>query len=166
MRTTGTTTTAATFLSLVLLAGCAGSGTTPPGPRPAQAESRGLQPDRDRTGATGSVTPEQLGGQHVASVEEMLQGRVAGLQVTHGPGGEIQLRIRGGTPDLMGGSWGEPLLIIDGMPIQSGNLSAALRGLNPFEVERIDVLKDASSTAIYGTRGAHGVILIALKRDR
>jgi TonB-dependent SusC/RagA subfamily outer membrane receptor len=75
--------------------------------------------------------------------------------------GDVSLRIRG-KDSLLGD--GEPLLIIDGMPIHPANLSDALRGLNPREVTHIEVLKDISSTAIYGSRGANGVILIALRR--
>jgi TonB-dependent SusC/RagA subfamily outer membrane receptor len=92
----------------------------------------------------------------------MLEGRVAGLHVIRLANGELSVRIRSSDSLL---SSGEPLLVIDGMPVRHGGLSRALMALNPHEVERIDVLKDASSTAIYGTRGAHGVILIALKRD-
>jgi TonB-dependent SusC/RagA subfamily outer membrane receptor len=130
---------------------------TPPDPPP----GHGSQPERTRTGAVESVRPDAVSGGHVESVEELLEGRVAGLRVIRLANGDVSLRIRG-KDSLLGD--GEPLLIIDGMPIHPANLSDALRGLNPREVTHIEVLKDISSTAIYGSRGANGVILIALRR--
>jgi TonB-dependent SusC/RagA subfamily outer membrane receptor len=99
-------------------------------------------------------------------VEELLQGRVPGLQVVHLANGDVSLRIRGGSVSLLAESErGEPLLVIDGMPVAPGHVTRALRSLNPREIARIEVLKDVSSTSSYGMAGAHGVILITTKRD-
>jgi len=80
--------------------------------------------------------------------------------VIHLPYGDVSLRIRG-TRSLHGDN--EPLLVIDGVPAH-GAIGAALAGLVPRDIARIDVLKDAGSTAIYGIQGANGVILITTKR--
>jgi len=111
-----------------------------------------------------SLPDSALGDRHVDSVEELLQGRVAGLQVVHLPNGDISLRIRGGNVSLLGEP-GEPLVVIDGMPVAPGHLTRALRSLNPRDIGGIEVLKDISSTSSYGMAGAHGVILITTKRD-
>src|SRR6267378_416304 len=92
----------------------------------------------------------------VARVEELLRARVPGLQVIRLPNGDYTLRIRS--------ERGEPLLVIDDMPVPSGSLGAALAALAPRDIARIDVLKDAAATAIYGTRGANGVIIIKTQR--
>ena len=89
--------------------------------------------------------------------------RVAGLQVIRLPNGDISLRIRGidSTERL-----GEPLLVVDKMPVSEQAMTFTLRALRPSEIASIDVLKDVSSTPAYGMRGAHGVILIRTKHDR
>lgn len=115
----------------------------------------GAQPKRDLTGAVESATAEEMAERKVVHVEEMLEGRFAGLDVVRQPGGEFRLRIRGGR--------GEPLVVIDGIPSPLG-LSNPLSDLAPAWITRIDVLKDAGSTAAYGSRGANGVILITTRR--
>jgi TonB-dependent SusC/RagA subfamily outer membrane receptor len=85
---------------------------------------------------------------------------VPGLTVIRLPNGDISLRIRG---DRSFQGDNEPLLVIDGRPVR-GDIGAALAGLAPRDIERIDVLKDAGSTAIYGSQGANGVIIITTKR--
>jgi Outer membrane receptor for ferrienterochelin and colicins len=114
------------------------------------------------TGAIDSLPAETLEGRHVTDVAELLKGRVSGLQVIRLPNGDISLRIRGSDSITQDG---EPLLVIDGMPVSEQNLTGALRSLSPHEIASIEVLKDVSSTAFYGIRGAHGVILITTKRD-
>jgi len=114
------------------------------------------------TGSVGSLTAEDIAGQKVTRIEEMIEGRFAGVQVVRGRGGGISLRIRGQST-LMGSS--EPLYVIDGMPIHSSP-GTALLGVNPSDIARIDILKDAGATAIYGSRGANGVVLITTKRAR
>jgi iron complex outermembrane receptor protein len=99
----------------------------------------------------------------VDTVVELLEGRVPGLQIVRQANGDVALRIRGAPNSLSDG--GEPLLVIDGMPVASGNVGSALRGLQPHQIASIEVLKDVSSTSVYGMRGANGVILITTKRD-
>jgi TonB-dependent SusC/RagA subfamily outer membrane receptor len=153
----GTTTAAALCTALALLPGCGRTATPAPGATP-----------RDKvTGAVETLPDSTLAGQHVESIVELLQGRVAGLEVTTQPNGDISLRIRGGDVSLLGSRAGprEPLLVIDGMAVSSSNVTRALRSLRPHEIANIEVLKDVSSTSVYGTRGAHGVIVITTKRD-
>lgn len=149
-------------LAALLAAGCGGN---PPGESPAPEEERaetgyGSQPPRDITGAVGSVSGATVRNQRVGRVEELFQGRLAGVTVTR-QGSGYSVRVRGA------GSFfgdGEPLYVIDGTPVISGPAGRALDGINPADVERIDVLKDAGSAAIYGTRAANGVILITTRR--
>lgn len=112
------------------------------------------------TGSVGSITAEDIAGQKVTRVEEMIEGRFAGVQVVRMRNGGISLRIRGQST-LLGSS--EPLFVIDGMPVHSAP-GTALLGMNPADIARIDILKDAGATAIYGSRGANGVVLITTKR--
>ncbi|HEY0811168.1 MAG TPA: TonB-dependent receptor plug domain-containing protein, partial [Longimicrobiales bacterium] len=105
------------------------------------------------------ATDSQWTGQPVRNVEELFVGRFAGVQVFRVPGG-ISVRIRGGS--TINGS-NEPLYVIDDMPIEPGP-GGALVGINPSDIEKIEVLKDIGSTAIYGSRGANGVIVIRTKR--
>ena len=157
---------AATLISgLGLLAACGGQGGTPP---PA-----GLQPtpEEDATGASTSISTENA--EIYQTLEEMFRGRASGVDIVQAEPCGFALRIRGYTSllhDDQGNSLGsacdaQPLLVIDGKPMAPGStLSDALGGLLPKDVDRIRVLKDVSSTAVYGTRGAHGVVLITLKR--
>ncbi|MDR1416935.1 MAG: TonB-dependent receptor [Prevotellaceae bacterium] len=118
----------------------------------------GTMRKRDLTGSISSVKGDVLKQIPVASAAEALTGKLAGVQVTTSegvPGAEIKIRVRGGgsiTQD------NEPLYIIDGFPSDDG-----LTAVDPADIESIDVLKDASSTAIYGARGANGVIIITTK---
>jgi len=140
----------------------------------------GTQRRRDLTGAVGSVTSDVILSQPVVSVEQALQGRVAGVQVTTGsgqPGTSAAVRIRGGNSIAAGN---DPLYVIDGVPIaasadgtntftlETQGVSGVnpLAALNPSDIESIDILKDASATAIYGARASNGVILITTKRGR
>jgi TonB-dependent SusC/RagA subfamily outer membrane receptor len=142
------------------LAAC--SRTTPP-PQTASSSDVTTSTGLVTTGAIDSLSSEQLRGRHAGDVAEMLQGRVAGLQVIRLGNGDISLRIRGDDSIL---SNGEPLVILDGAPVASQNISEVLRGLNPREIASIDVLKDVASTAAYGIKGAHGVIIITMKHER
>ena len=137
----------------------------------------GEQQRRDLTGAVSSVEEEVLERIPIASVEQGLQGRVAGVQITSSggePGGGVRIRIRGAGSINAGN---EPLYVIDGMPIDNGGSvggNAAnnrsprnpLNALNPQDIASVEVLKDASATAIYGARGANGVVLITTKKGR
>jgi len=150
--------------ALVLLGGCARAGAEPPQqPAPDSVDiGYGKLPAGDVTGAVVSVVPDSQ-DTHVGTIVELLQGRVPGLQVIHLPSGQIQLRLRG-TNSLTGNN--EPLLVIDDQLVSGNDLTGALLAIAPTDVERIDVLKDAGSTAIFGVRGANGVIMIRTKRGR
>jgi TonB-dependent starch-binding outer membrane protein SusC len=121
----------------------------------------------DVTGSVERVGEEQFNTGRIVSAEELIQGRIAGLQVIDSgePGGGVQIRIRGGTSV---NASNEPLFVIDGVPLPTGGgLSAGrnpLNFLNPDDIESITVLKDASATAIYGSRGSNGVIFIETRR--
>lgn len=140
----------------------------------------GTQKKRDVTGAVSSVSGEQLRNSIVTNLDQALQGRVAGVQVTQNsgqPGGAASIRIRGAN-SITGSS--EPLYVIDGIPFQGDGASIGgfdwaggangqnrvnpLSTINPNDIVSIDVLKDASATAIYGARAANGVVLITTRR--
>ncbi len=118
---------------------------------------------RDLTGAVGSVNVQDMQKAPVASFDQALAGRVAGVQVSATDGqpgdGSLNIVIRGNN-SLTGSN--TPLYVIDGFPIESPDNNA----INPAEIESIDILKDASATAIYGARGANGVIIITTKRGK
>ncbi|SMG40665.1 SusC/RagA family TonB-linked outer membrane protein [Sphingobacterium psychroaquaticum] len=128
----------------------------------------GEQKRSDLTGAVGSVKMGDLQKAPVKSFDEALAGRVAGVQVTSSegqPGSNIDIVIRGvGSITQNTG----PLYVIDGMPVENpndGNAAAnPINALDPADIESIDILKDASATAIYGARGGNGVVIIQTKR--
>lgn len=113
----------------------------------------------DLTGAVGSVQMKDVSQAGVTSPDRALQGQIAGVQVnarTGQPGESMMIRVRGSN-SLAGGN--EPLYVIDGMPVEKMNSD-----INPEDILTMEVLKDASSTAIYGSRGANGVVMITTKR--
>lgn len=115
--------------------------------------------DRARPEADpGLIEGDDIERRDLHRIEEMLRGQVAGVEVYQTPAG-LAIRIRGGS----GFRESPPLFVIDGLPIQQG-ADGALVGLNPGDVESIRVLKNVSETAIYGSRGANGVILITTRR--
>ena len=119
----------------------------------------GTMKKSDITGAISSVSSKQFSNEPVRRVDEILQGRSAGVTVTNlsgMPGAGVQVRVRG-TTSINKSS--EPLYVIDGIVSVTG-----LNGLNPSDIESMEVLKDASSTAIYGSRGANGVVLVTTKK--
>lgn len=121
----------------------------------------GTQRRREVTAAISSVTAKDLKNMPVFRVEQSLQGRIAGVQVTANsgqPGDASKVRIRG-TASLTAGT--DPIYIVDGMPIGGG-----IEYLNQSDIESIDVLKDAAAAAIYGTRASNGVILITTKKGK
>jgi TonB-dependent SusC/RagA subfamily outer membrane receptor len=97
-------------------------------------------------------------------MEELLQARVPGLEVLPLTNGNYTLRIRGHHSLRGRVTEDEPLLVIDDIPVLQGSIGTALAGVSPRDVARIDVLKDAGATAIFGSRGANGVIIITTKR--
>ncbi|MFC5411097.1 SusC/RagA family TonB-linked outer membrane protein [Larkinella bovis] len=121
----------------------------------------GSQLKKEVTGAVQTVTAKELKDIPVSQVTQKLQGRLAGVQInqaTGKPGQGMSVRIRG---QLSVSAGSEPLYVVDGFPI-TGNIGA----LNPDEIEDISVLKDASSTSLYGSRAANGVVLITTKRGK
>ena len=113
---------------------------------------------KDLTGSVVSVNAEEMAKVPTSDVAKALTGRVSGLSVTESqgaPGSDISIRVRGGI-SITGDN--NPLYIIDGFPSENG-----LSSIDPGNIESIDVLKDASSTAIYGARGANGVIVVTTK---
>ena len=101
----------------------------------------------------------------VTRVEEMLRG-VPGLEVTRLADGNYRIRIRGQRSIRGNPTDDNPLLVIDGIPIPNESMSSMLADLSPGDVARIEVLKDAAHTGMYGSRGANGVIVITTKRAR
>ncbi len=115
---------------------------------------------RDITGSVASVKGEDLQAIPVASPEQAIAGKLAGVQVlsTEGsPDAEIKIRVRGGGSITQDNT---PLFIVDGFPVSS------ISDIAPSDIQSIDVLKDASSTAIYGSRGANGVIIVTTKSGK
>jgi TonB-linked SusC/RagA family outer membrane protein len=129
----------------------------------------GTQRKLETTGAIASVKADQILQTPVVNVAQGLQARVAGVQITQNsaaPGGNISVRIRG-TNSINGTS--EPLYVIDGIQINNGggvNDVSPLSTINPNDIESVEVLKDASATAIYGARAANGVVLVTTKRGK
>jgi len=119
------------------------------------------------TGSVQKVGTKEFNAGRVVSPEQLIAGKVPGVQIvdTGEPGGGISIRIRGGSSVT---SSNEPLFVVDGVPLTvGGGLSSGrnpLNFLNPNDIESITVLKDASATAIYGSRGANGVLMIETKR--
>ena len=113
---------------------------------------------KDLTGSVASVNSKELSKIPTSDVTQALAGRMAGVQVMQSegaPGASISIRVRGGISITQSN---EPLYIIDGFPSEDG-----MSTLDPAEIESIDILKDASATAIYGARGANGVVVITTK---
>ncbi len=139
----------------------------------------GTQKKKDITGSVASLKSKDFNQGVLIGPEDALRGRIAGVtvsSVSSAPGAGSSVRIRGGTSITAGN---EPLYVIDGFPIDNspvdpgsglinsdGAPSNPLSMLNPSDIASIDVLKDASATAIYGSRGANGVIIITTKRGR
>jgi TonB-linked SusC/RagA family outer membrane protein len=115
---------------------------------------------KDLTGAVSSVTAETIAAAPVSSALQAIQGRTAGISIasTEGsPDAELTVRVRGGG-SITGDN--SPLYIVDGFPVSS------IADIAPQDIEMIDILKDASSTAIYGSRGANGVVLVTTKNSK
>ncbi len=136
----------------------------------------GTQKRQDLTGAIASVNGEDLKKVFITTPDQAMQGRVAGVQVrttSHEPGGGVSVQIRG-TSSLSASS--QPLYVIDGFPISNDYESVAaekgatvpnqLNSIDPSTIESIEILKDASATAIYGSRATNGVVLITTKRGK
>ncbi len=148
----------------------------------------GTQRKKDLTGSISRVKGDEMILPSTSTFDQMLQGKVAGVQITQttgAPGGNVNILVRG-VSSITGGN--QPLYVIDGFPVNisegssnmlsfgSSNYSASdmagsttdrinpLTSINPSDIESIEILKDASATAIYGSRGANGVVIITTKR--
>jgi TonB-dependent starch-binding outer membrane protein SusC len=127
----------------------------------------GTQRRRDVTGAVTTVTAKDFNKGLTSTPEQLIMGKVAGVQITPGggaPGAGSVIRIRGGASLTASNS---PLIVIDNVPVSNsgvGGVYNVLGTLNPNDIESINVLKDASATAIYGSRASNGVILITTKK--
>lgn len=118
---------------------------------------------RDLTGSVAKANMENLLAAPVASFDQALGGRVAGVNVTSSegtPGGTMNIVIRGNNSLTQDNS---PLYVIDGFPVEDPSIASTL---NPSDIESLDILKDASATAIYGARGANGVVIISTKKGK
>lgn len=134
---------------------------------------------KDATGAVTSVTSKDFNGGIIASPEQLIQGKTAGVQITQStgaPGAGVQIRIRG-TNSIRSNN--NPLFVVDGVPLSGGTQPSSadvgygtiadtnpLNFLNPSDIESMSILKDASATAIYGSRGANGVVIITTKSGK
>ena len=117
---------------------------------------------KDLTGSVSSISADQIEQVPVVSVEQALQGRASGVQVVNNdgtPGGNISVLIRGIGSLASGGN--TPLYVVDGYPLSGG-----INNINPNDISSIDILKDASATAIYGIRAANGVVIVTTKKGR
>ena len=128
----------------------------------------GVARKTDLTGSVIAIKPDEKNHGMVTTAQDMLQGKVAGVNInssTGEPGGGAQIRIRGGA-SLNANN--EPLIVIDGMQMTSDQkgVNNPLALVNPNDIESFTVLKDASATAIYGSRGSNGVIIITTKKGR
>ncbi len=134
----------------------------------------------DATGAVDAISDRDFTAVNASNPSQLIRGKVSGVQVTQAsgePGGAISIRVRGNT-SLRSGN--EPLIVVDGIPLGGGGVSGGgadgtlgtstarnpLNFINQNDIESINILKDASSTAIYGSRGANGVILITTKKGK
>lgn len=137
--------------------------------------------DKERTGNIAKLTNKQLENQPVINVLSAAQGRISGVSIVQNsgaPGGGFDIQIRGKNSLRSDGSY--PLIIVDGIPLNAQNNSIStlssgmlskgesspLNSINPNDIESFEVLKDADATAIYGSRGANGVVLITTKRGK
>ncbi len=127
----------------------------------------GVVKKNDATGSVTAIKPDDMNKGLQTTATDMISGKIAGVQVTNGggtPGGGATIRIRGGS-SLRASN--DPLIVIDGLAMDNNGIPGAASGLsmvNPSDIETFTVLKDASATAIYGSRASNGVILITTKK--
>ena len=148
-------------LGILFVTGCFGARqdtAVAPEPETRVMYGYGSVAREDVTSAISSLSEKDLQKTQFSQMGDLMWGRIPGLEVARRDDGSFALRVRG--PSSLLGSE-EPLIILDGMPLGTG---PDLSSINPKDIARIDVLKDASSTAIYGSRGANGVIILTSKR--
>jgi len=157
-------------LAFVLVIGataCLKSEPTVEAPAPAEPPGEatigyGARPGVITPASLSAATDPTMRRTRARQVEDLIAGRIAGVQVLPTVNGGFSVRIRG-TGTFVGNP--EPLYVVDGQPV-SVSQGRGVDWLNPADIARIDVLKDAASTALYGVRGGNGVILITTKRGR
>ena len=155
---------AVSIITLGTLAACGGPGLPPAGPAPGEVDvGYDTQQAEKVTGAVSTVKPASDKSAPLR-VEDLLRGKAAGVQIMQLPNGTVSLRIRAAPGTDQGGATIEPLIVLDGTPVSNGRLEEALAGLTRDDIRQVDVLKDLASTAIYGQRGAGGVIVITTTR--
>lgn len=154
-------------VSVGVLWGCAsasgaGQGDVAPAAQgaPAVAAADSAVVPQDSAHHADTVSAEEIRRRSGQPIEEILEGRISGVSVFQNADGSLAVRIRGVT-SFFGNN--EPLYVLDGIPIQGGP-GGALRGISPYDIQSIRVLKNAEDTALYGVRGANGVILITTLR--
>lgn len=140
-------------LILGLGPGCGGRPTTTQEPSPAADTTAAAAP-------AATLTADDIRDRPGEPIEVMLAARFPGVELRRAPDGELQIRIRG-TTSLLGSN--APLYVLDGMPLEP-QPGGSLHGINPYDIESIEVLRDPAETAIYGLRGANGVIIIKTKQ--
>lgn len=151
------------LVSLAALTACGGgSGTrTETSPQPGTPGAPSGTTSANSTPAN-TINERDLQNSQYGRMEDML-GRVPGLQVLRNDNGGFTLRIRG-IQTFRGD--GEPLIVIDGMQVRTGGIASTLSAIHPRDVTRVEVLKDAGSTAFYGSAGVNGVVVITTRRGR
>lgn len=152
-------------IALAIAAGaaaCRSAAPPPPEQMPEAEGAAGRSLQGEGTGSISVIDGDDFHGRPAARLEDLLEGQVAGVQVIQLAGGGISIRIRG-TGSISGNN--EPLYVVDGMPV----MLAPGRGidwLNPNDIKRIEILKDAVTTSMYGVRGANGVVVITTRRGK
>jgi TonB-dependent SusC/RagA subfamily outer membrane receptor len=136
-----------------LIAGCSQAG-----PRTAETPAPAKQ-----AGTTQAATAEDVRQSPNVPIEQQLMARSPGVVVARTSEGNLTIRIRGGSSSVQGNN--APLYIVDGVPFSPSN-DGGLSGLNPYDIQSIRVLKDATDITMYGVRGANGVIVIKTKKSR
>jgi TonB-dependent starch-binding outer membrane protein SusC len=154
-------------VAVALLAGCSQATSSAPADRPSADEEKVMlgyveESAATSTASTTSVSRDDIRRMHASHIVDLLR-RVPGVVVAAGPHGRQTVRIRGSN-SLLGNN--EPLVVIYGRPITASAFMAAVEGISPQDVERIDVLRDPGSLAMYGSRGSNGVIVITMKSAR
>lgn len=161
--------TGASALLLIGVAACQSGAARQPSGRPASTADSidtgfGRESARTATSSNPSVSGSEADGTagKATSTADMIEGRFPGVEVRRLSGGGVSIRIRGSRSLVGAYSSSEPLYVIDGIP--KGNSTGTLSDLDPRDIKRIEVLKDASAMSAYGSRGANGVILITTTR--
>jgi TonB-dependent SusC/RagA subfamily outer membrane receptor len=160
-------------LATLVAAACArhgAAGAAPSRPADSVQVGYGTQPRDRTTGAVTALSADDMSRARPMRIDELLRGKVAGLDIIQN-GNNVTFRIRGGVASLdttrgRSSASTEPLVIVDDVMMQQGNILNALAGLTPDDIKQVTVLKDIASTSIYGGRGAGGVILITTKNKR